>query len=232
MLDSLSKYRKLASYAKPYKSIVIVMIVSVLALTALQVYIPILLGNAVSDIVSRGAMQRVLEISLEIIGIASLAAVFQYGLGYGGQSLGQKIVYDMRNKIFSSIQSQSFSFHDKNETGQLMARATGDVEAIRRFLAFGSAQILGNLVLLVGVVVSLFLLNATLALFVALPLPLIAYLSWRYAETQSPHWKRAREHYGAMNSVLQQNILGMKVVRSFSGEQQEIKKFDNTNLAY
>ncbi len=232
MPDTWTKYRKLASYARPYWITFGLMLVSVILLTALRVYVPLLLGEAVQDIVDLRQVGAILPISLEIIGISAVSAVFQYGLGYGGQSLGQKIIYDMRNKIFSSIQNQSFSFHDRKETGQLMSRATGDVEAVRRLLAFGSAQILGNLVLLAGVVVEIFYLNLQLALIVVLPLPIIVYISWRYSQSQAPHWKRARDHYGAMNSILQQNILGMRVVRSFSAEEQEIKKFHVGNAAY
>ncbi|MHB8700501.1 MAG: ABC transporter ATP-binding protein [Nitrososphaerales archaeon] len=208
------------------------MTLSVLALTILRVYVPVLLGEAVGDIVAGTRITPVLIISFEIIVISSVSAIFQFALGYGGQSLGQKMIYDMRNAIFSKIQSQSFSFHDRNETGELMARATGDVEAVRRFLAFGSAQILGNIFLVIGVVVSIFLINFELALIVAAPLPLIGYISWRYSQTQAPHWKKAREHYGAMNSALQQNILGMKVVRAFSAEREETRKFELTNRAY
>ena len=228
----LSNYRKLARYALPYWRTGVFMVVSVIALTVLRVFIPVLLGQAVGDIVASKQITSVLIISLEIVAISSVSAVFQFALGYGGQALGQKIIYDMRNEIFSKIQSQSFSFHDRNETGELMARATGDVEAIRRFLAFGSAQILGNVFLLVGVVVSLFVINLELAIIVAATLPLIAYISWRYSQTQAPHWKKAREHYGAMNSSLQQNITGMKIVRAFSAEREETRKFELTNKAY
>lgn len=205
---------------------------SVVTLTLLRVYVPILLGQAVGDIVAGEQISTILFISILIILVNAIASVFQFALGYGGQSLGQKIIYDMRNEIFTKIQSQSFSFHDKNETGELMARATGDVEALRRFLAFGSAQILGNVFLIVGAVASLLFINTGLAIIVAAPLPLLAYVSWRYSQTQAPHWKRAREHYGAINSVLQQNITGLKVVRAFSAENEESQKFDMANRAY
>src|SRR5579872_3908520 len=208
------------------------MLVSVVATTVLRVYIPLLLGYAVNVIVGNETLGTVLIISLEIIAVSALSAAFQYGLGYGGQALGQRVIYDLRNKIFVSLQNQSFSFHDRNETGQLMSRATGDVEAVRRLLAFGSSQILGNTFLMVGVIVELFILNFDSGLIVALTMPLVFYISWKYSQLQGPHWKLAREHYGAINSVLQQNITGMKVVRSFSAESGEIAKFDAQNENY
>lgn len=228
----LRNYAKLMRYVRPYWLTALLMVMSVVALTALRVYVPILLGRAVGDIVAGEQIPTIVSISILIILVNAIAALFQFALGYGGQSLGQKIIYDMRNQIFTKIQSQSFSFHDKNETGELMARATGDVEALRRFLAFGSAQILGNVFLIVGAVASLLFINIGLAIIVAAPLPLLAYVSWRFSQTQAPHWKRAREHYGAINSVLQQNITGLKVVRAFSAEKEESRKFDVANGAY
>ena len=231
-MGMFDRYRKLLTLIVKYRALCLVMLASVIATTILRVYVPLLLGNAVNVIVGNESIGTVLLISLEIIGISALSAAFQYGLGYGGQALGQRVIYDLRNQIFVALQNQSFSFHDRNETGQLMSRATGDVEAVRRLLAFGSSQILGNTFLLVGVVVELFFLNLFAGIVVLLTLPVVFYISWKYSQSQAPHWQRAREHYGAINSVLQQNITGMKVVRSFSAEESEISKFDVQNEMY
>jgi ABC-type multidrug transport system fused ATPase/permease subunit len=231
-MGMFDRYAKLLTFIAKYRALCLIMLLSVVATTALRVYIPILLGNAVNIIVGKQTLGTVLTISLEIIAVSALSAAFQYGLGYGGQALGQRVIYDLRNKIFVALQNQSFSFHDRNETGQLMSRATGDVEAVRRLLAFGSSQILGNTFLMVGVVVELFFLNLYSGIIVTLTLPLVFYISWKYSQSQAPHWKLAREHYGTINSVLQQNITGMKVVRSFSAEDSEISKFDVQNEKY
>ena len=208
------------------------MIASALLLTYLRVLVPVLTGGAVSDIVGSNSLSAIVVISLEIIGVSAAAALFQFALGYGGQYLGQRIIYDMRNNIFSAIQGQSFSFHDRNQTGQLMARATGDVEAVRRFLAFGSAQIVGNVFLMVGVVATLFFLNIELALVVCVSLPVLLYISWKFSQSQAPFWRRSREDYGGINSVLQENISGMRVVRAFSAEKSEMARFEEKNKSY
>ncbi|MDG7000934.1 MAG: ABC transporter ATP-binding protein [Nitrososphaerota archaeon] len=227
------KYKKLASYGKKYKRTISLMLACGALLTVLQVAIPFLIGRAVTIILGSGnPTQQVLVISLEIVGLSAASSLFQFGLGYGGQYLGQRVIYDMRNRIFAAIQGQSFSFHDKNQTGQLMARATGDVEAVRRFLAFGSAQLLGQVLLMAGVLIGLWLLNIELALIVTLALPILIYVSWRFSQTQAPFWKRARLNYGNINTVLQENITGMKIVRAFSAEQKEIDKFNKVNTEY
>lgn len=226
------KYFKLLAYGRKYWQIGCLMIGSAVALTVLRVLIPLLTGSAVTDILASSSISSVLMISLEIIGVSAVAALFQFALGYGGQYLGQKIIYDMRNRIFFAIQAQSFSFHDRNQTGQLMARATGDVEAVRRFLAFGSAQMIGNLLLMAGVVITIFFLSIELVLVVIVCLPVLIIISWKFSQTQAPFWKRSRQNYGEINSALQENISGMKIVRAFSTEDEEIAKFETKNSAY
>ncbi len=226
------KYFKLAEYGKKYKRTITLMLTCGIILTGLQVAIPFLIGDAVNIIGTKSSFYGVVVISIEIVSLSALSSVFQFGLGYGGQYLGQKIIYDMRNRIFVSIQGQSFSFHDKNQTGQLMARATGDVEATRRFLAFGLPQLLGQVLLMMGVIVALYFLNLQFALIVSLALPVLVYISWRFSQTQAPFWQRARLNYGEINTVLQENITGMKIVRAFSAEQHEIAKFSEKNEEY
>jgi ABC-type multidrug transport system fused ATPase/permease subunit len=228
----LEKYRKLAEYGKKYRRTVALMLTCGVILTSLQVFVPFLIGDAVSVISSSRSLANVLTISLEIVGISALSSVFQFGLGYGGQYLGQKIIYDMRNRIFATIQGQSFSFHDSNQTGQLMARATGDVEAVRRFLAFGFPQLLGQILLMIGVPIALFFLNVDFGLIVAVALPVLVYISWRFSQTQAPFWAKARLNYGEINAVLQENITGMKIVRAFSAEDHEIERFQEKNTEY
>jgi ABC-type multidrug transport system fused ATPase/permease subunit len=228
----LENYLRLASYGKKYWPTVTLMVASVVFLTLFRVLVPVLTGDAVTEILGSNSLQRVLVIALEIVGVSALASVCQFALGYGGQYLGQKIIYDMRNKIFKTIQGQSFSFHDRNQTGQLMARATGDVEAVRRFLSFGSAQLLGNIFLMAGVLITIVFLSVELTIIVAVILPILLYISWKFSQTQAPFWKRSRQDYGEINAVLQENISGMRIVRSFSTEQKEIKKFEEKNDAY
>ncbi len=228
-----TKYHKLIEYGNKYKRTIALMLASGAILTALQVEIPILIGNAVGIILSsKSVIDSIVLISLEIIALSAASAVFQFSLGYGGQYLGQKVIYDMRNKLFVSIQGQSFSFHDKNQTGQLMARATGDVEAVRRFVAFGFPQILGQMLLMVGVVVAFWFVNVEFAIIVTLILPVLLYIGWRFSQTQAPFWRKARLNYGNINTVLQENITGMRIVRAFSAEDEEKKKFNAVNAEY
>ena len=228
----LEKYLKLWKFVRRHWAIAAIMLVSVVALTGLRVAVPFLTGEAINDIVARQPISAVLTLAVEIVFVSAASAAFSFGLGYGGQAMGQKIVYDMRNAIFTGIQSQSFSFHDRNETGQLMSRATGDVEAVRRFVAFGSGQLLSNIFLIGGVLVSLVYLNLYFAAIVSVVFPVVLFLSWRFSLTQGPFWTLTRKNYGAMNAVLQQSVAGARIVRSFSAEDSEMARFGAANQAY
>ncbi|MDG6988874.1 MAG: ABC transporter ATP-binding protein [Nitrososphaerota archaeon] len=231
-LRLLDRYLRLFGLMRKHWPIAAVTFVSVTALTGFRVLVPFLTGGAVNDIVSGSPISSISKIAVEVVAVSAASAAFSFGLSYGGQALGQKMIYDLRNMIFTSIQSQSFSFHDRNETGQLMSRATGDVEAVRRFVAFGWGQLLSNVFLVGGVVVSLVYLNLYLASVVAVVFPLILLLSWRFSRTQGPFWRLTRKNYGAMNTVLQQNVAGARIVRSFSAEESEVSRFATTNQAY
>ena len=208
----LEKYLRLLVYVKRHWQIATVMGVCVTALTGFRVLVPFLTGAAVNDIVAKSPVSSVAYLAVEIVAVSAASAAFSFGLSYGGQALGQKLIYDIRNTIFTSIQSQSFSFYDRNETGQLMSRATGDVEAVRRFVAFGLGQLLSNTFLVGGVILSLFYLNLYLAAIVTVVFPVILFLSWKFSQTQGPFWRLTRRNYGAMNSVLQQNVTGARIV--------------------
>ena len=226
------RYLRLFAMVKRHWPIAALMVVCVTALTGLRVLVPFLTGQAINDIVAKSSVALVLYLAADIVLVSSVAAAFSFGLSYGGQALGQKLVYDMRNTIFTSIQSQSFSFHDRNETGQLMSRATGDVEAVRRFVAFGWGQLLSNVFLVGGVIVSLFFLNLYLSVIVSVVFPAVLYLSWRFSQSQGTFWRQTRMNYGAMNAVLQQNVAGARIVRSFTAEGAERERFAATNQAY
>ena len=226
------KYARLFALVKRHWPIAAVMVACVTALTGFRVLVPFLTGEAVNDILAKSPVSSVLQLSVEIVAVSAISAGFSFGLSYGGQALGQKLIYDIRNTIFTSIQHQSFSFHDRNETGQLMSRATGDVEAVRRFVAFGWGQLLSNAFLVGVVIVALFFLNLYLAAIVSVVFPVILLLSWRFSQTQGPFWRLTRKNYGAMNSVLQQNVAGARIVRSFTAEDGEISRFAAANQAY
>ena len=184
------------------------------------------------DITSRASLGTILIYSLAIIGVTAISGVGQFTYSYLTQTTGNKVIYDIRQDLFRSMQSKSFSFYDKNQVGDLIARATGDVEAVRRFVTQSMGQLLFTAALLVGVVIELVELNPLLLLPGIGLMPLVVLTGYLFDRQQSPNWKQVRDQYAVMNTVIEENLTGMRVVRAFTREDYEVEKFDAINRKY
>jgi ATP-binding cassette subfamily B protein len=166
-----------------------------------------------------------------ILALYALRGAFSYGQNYMSEYLSQHVAYDLRNDLYNRIQSLSFAFHDKSQTGQLMSRVTSDVETSRQFLS-GS---LLNLVVTFGgfffVAVIVVSLSWQLALITAVAFPPLVLISTSTAKKLRPIWLTVQQQEGAYAAVLQETIAGMRVVQAFSAEDQEFENFQRANWA-
>jgi ATP-binding cassette subfamily B multidrug efflux pump len=163
---------------------------------------------------------------LIIVLFAVVRGFFAFQQSYNGERLSQSVAFDMRNDIFAKIQRLSFSYHDKNQTGQLMVRATDDVEKVRLFIGQGLLLALQSVVLLVGtlIIISLSNLQLTLAILPILPIALILFLV--FGSITQPLFVQVQIRLSKLNTILQENLAGIKVVKAFAREPSEQKKFD------
>jgi ATP-binding cassette, subfamily B, multidrug efflux pump len=136
------------------------------------------------------------------------------------------VAFDLRNALFSKIQRLSFSYHDRNQTGQLMVRATDDVEKLRTFLGQGLLIALQAVVLLTGALTLLVLTNWTLTLAVLPILPIALVLFMLFGAIAQPLFGKVQRKLAALNTVLQENLAGIKVVKAFAQERVAIQTFD------
>ncbi|MGE5223802.1 MAG: ABC transporter ATP-binding protein, partial [Omnitrophica WOR_2 bacterium] len=137
----------------------------------------------------------------------------------------QSVAFDLRNELFAKIQSLSFSYHDRNQTGQLMIRATDDVEKVRLFIGQGLLMAVGALILLTGTLLILFTTNASLTLIVLPILPVALILFLIFGAVAQPLFTRVQVRLSALNTILQENMAGIKVVKAFTREKSEEAKF-------
>jgi ATP-binding cassette subfamily B multidrug efflux pump len=172
---------------------------------------------------------RTLVIAGIIIVLFAVArGLFSFAQTYLSQVLSHNIAFDLRNDLFSKIQRLSFSYHDRNRTGQLMIRATDDVERLRLFLGQGLLLALQSLLLLVGALVILFATNRRLTLIILpiLPIALVVFLV--FGRLAQPLFAEAQKRLSRVNTVLQENLAGLKVVKSFAREAHEQARFDDS----
>jgi ATP-binding cassette, subfamily B, multidrug efflux pump len=173
----------------------------------------------------QNAEPLLISAGLLILGFAVMRALFAFSQTYNSERLSQSVAFDFRNELYAKIQRLSFSYHDRNQTGQLMIRATDDVEKLRLFIGQGLLMTLQSLVLLVGALVLLFFTNAKLALVILPILPVAAVVFMVFGSITQPMFTRVQIRLSKLNTVLQENLAGMKVIKAFVREPQQQRRF-------
>ena len=171
------------------------------------------------------APQLLIRALVAILIFSILRGVFGFLQAYWAEKNSQAVAYDLRNDLYSKIQTLSFSYHDKNQTGQLMIRATDDVEKVRLFIGQGLLQLIGAFILLTGTIIILFSTNAALAWSVMPILPIALVLFVIFAGASRPMFALVQQKLSALNTVLQENLAGIKVIKAFTRERQQQDKF-------
>ncbi len=160
-----------------------------------------------------------------IVGFALLRGLFSFLQAFWAEKNSQSVAYDLRNDLYAKIQQLSFAYHDKNQTGQLMIRATDDVEKVRLFIGQGLLQLVGAVILLSGTVIILFSSNVALA-WTAMPiLPIAIVMFGVFSSLAQPMFKKVQQKLSTLNTVLQENLAGIKVIKSFTREKEQQVKF-------
>jgi ATP-binding cassette subfamily B protein len=164
--------------------------------------------------------------ALLIVAFAIMRGLFSFVQTYMAERASQGLAFDFRNEIFTKIQRLSFSYYDRNQTGQLMIRATDDVEKLRLFIAQGLVLTAQAFILLIATLVILFLTNWQLTLVVLPILPFALVLFMIFGALSQPLFVQVQAKLSALNTILQENLAGMKVVKAFAREPYEQKRFD------
>jgi ATP-binding cassette subfamily B multidrug efflux pump len=165
---------------------------------------------------------------LLILAFAVARGLFAFAQGYMSEKLSQSVAFDVRNELYARIQRLSFSYHDRNQTGQLMIRATDDVEKLRMFIGQGLLMTLQALVILITSLIILFVTNTQLMLTILPVLPVAFVLFMVFGRVAQPLFTRVQVKLSRLNTILQENLAGIKVVKAFAREPQEQARFDES----
>ncbi len=211
--------------------------VSALAAIGFSLALPWLFGNAIDLMVVQdpetGRFLRAdfTVAALVFFGVGILAVSLSRGFcdfarTYTTESLSQKVSFDCRNLLYDKLQNVSFAFHDKEHTGDLMSRATADVEAMRRFVNMGMIRSLDVVVRIIAIPFILIFLNWELALVSMIFVPAIVVRSSIVMRALRRKWLHVQEVMGESVTVLQENLAGMHVVKAFASENFERRKYN------
>lgn len=199
---------------------------------ALALVTPYLSGQIVSQVIEGGMYDRLWWMVALLIGATVLRGLLRAAYLMVFESTSQNIVYDMRDFMYRCFLQKDFAFYNRNRTGDLMSRQTGDIEGIRRFLAYTMYATFENVLLFVVALCMIFTENVQLALCMLLVLPFTAATTVVQFKLVHPVFQRSRDSFSSLNSFAQENISGNRVVKAFAKEDYEREKFDKENKGY
>jgi ATP-binding cassette subfamily B multidrug efflux pump len=175
---------------------------------------------------SRGAETALITTGMLIVAFAAMRAFFAFSQNYMSERVSQSVAFDFRNELFAKVQRLSFSYHDRNQTGQLMIRATDDVEKVRMFIGQGLLMTAQAVILLVSSLIILLLTNFQLMLVILPILPLAFGIFFLFGRLAQPMFMQVQIRLSRLNTILQENLAGIKVVKAFVREPEEQARFD------
>lgn len=200
--------------------------------TALGLIYPNLLRYLIDDVILKDQYEKVPALSLLVIAVVSVKGLFQYGSGFLGSRLGNRVAYNLRNALYEKLQSLSFPYYDKARTGDLMSRLTQDLEALRNFIGFGFSHIVNVVVMIIFGSAMMLSMNWQLTLITLVTMPFLVLTAIKFEGKIHPAFRSIRKSMGAMTTAAQENITGVRTVKSFAREPHEIAKFSKTSEEY
>ena len=221
--------RRLAAYLSPYPLLIVLLFVTMIIGIAGELVMPRILGLLVDRGLGMRSMSGVMLYTGLLVAVAVGRASIHYGQGYVRERMGQEVIRSLRDDLYRRLQRLSFTYYTVNNTGDLMSRLTGDVMSVLEFFGFGLGEMLGSSLMFAGTVTMLLLADWRLALMVMAPVPVLMFFAFRFSGIVGPLWEKIRERVGQLSTTLQENISGVRVVKSFSREEHEIGKFSSSN---
>lgn len=228
---------RLIPYLKPYKGRISLAWISMLLAASFVMISPLLIRFAIDFGLDpqrddagmltglQGNEKLLILGALAIVVFAIGRGLASFGQQYLGETVGQNVAYDIRNKIYDNLQRLSYAYHDKVQTGQIMSRATQDVENIRMFINMGALRFAFIMLMLVISVVGMFIINWQLALVSIISLPILAWRSIVTSRRLRPIWQQIQENQAEVTQVAEEGLTGIRVVKAFSREPFESEKF-------
>ncbi len=217
------------SFLKKYRGLMIVGILLTTAVSVLSVVNPYISGQIVDQVISGGKYYKLMPFIACLIGVTIVMGVLRFLFQVAVETASQGVLYDMRDKVYRKLLEEDFAFYNKKRTGDLMSRQTGDMDAIRHFVAYVVYMVYQSVLMFVFALLMIFTVNTKLALAMLVVLPFTAFATYRQTKEVRPAFKRNRDCFSSLNAFVQENVSGNRVVKAFAKEDFEIEKFNKEN---
>lgn len=225
-------YRRLLHYLRPYTRQVTLAYISMLFASLINLFVPQIIKNAIDNGLAAGKASALWMASGFILVIALIRGLAGFAQRFYGEWLSHRVSYDLRNDFYNSVQHLPFAFHDRSHTGDMMSRATSDIQETQEFVGIGLMDLTAVLMLLIGVIVAMLLESIRLSLLALLPIPILIFATIRFGAVVRPMFKSIQEQMGTLSSTMQESMTGIRVVKAFAREPYELQKFDEQNTEW
>lgn len=223
---------ELLSRLKPYRWMVLAGIFCTAGTAAADLAVPRLTQRAIDMGITPGRLDIVISSALGMVGMAAIHALLSALTGVLAARASQGLAFDLRNELFGTIQRLSYANLDRHQTGQLMTRVSSDVDMVRLFVSMGMRMLTRAPLMILGSLVLIYLTSPRLAVLMLVLLPLSLLVIAVFAGKARPLFKRVQEKLAALNTVLQENLAGVRVVKAFVRETFEVQRFAQRNQDY
>lgn len=220
------------SFLKKYRLKLVLGLVLVTITCGLTIINPYISGILVDDVVKGGQITLLPKLVIVLILTTVTRSILKYWFLTIFEGTSQKMLFNMRDYVYRRFLEEDFSFYNKNRTGDLMSRQTGDMDAIRHFVAYSVYAIFENVLLLIIALVMIFTVEWRLAICMITVIPITALLTLNQLKAIKPAFQNIRMQFSNLNTFVQENISGNRVVKAFAKEDLEIEKFNEQNDNY
>ena len=218
-----------AVFLKPYLRVTLLTLLTLLALTGINLVIPRILQSVIDDGLSGGNASSLAQSSILLLGLGLASALLGLGHRYGSEWIAAHVGYDLRNRMYDHIQYLPFTYHDHAQSGQLISRGIEDVRAIERFAGSSIAELVRFVLLTMGILVVMLSVSPRLAVVALLPMIPLVMMTTVFGARVGKLFFAVDAAVGEVSNLLQENVTGIQVVRAFAREQFEVSRFDAAN---
>lgn len=201
-------------------------------ISALAIINPYISGSIVDDVINGGNLELLPKLIILMLAVTLVRGTLRFFYQLVFEKCSQGMLYDMRDAIYRKLLHEDFTFYNKKRTGDLMSRQTGDLDAVRHFVAYVIYALFENGLLLIFALSMIFTISWKLALCMLAVLPFTAINTYFQSKDVKPAFWNIRQHFSSLNAFVQENVSGNRVVKAFAKEDFEIEKFTRENDAY
>jgi len=223
---------RFARYAAPYRTAIITVLITIPLVAACRLAQPWIIKQAIDDHITTGRLAGLGGIALAFLGVLLSESLFSFLQVYLLQSVGQRVMADMRQELYHHVMRLPVSWFDRVPTGSAVTRLTSDVEVLGEMFASGIITIVGDVMLLVGIISVMLWMNLKLSLVTFSILPLLLYVAWAFRRRMRKSFREVRARLGHLNAFLAECIGGVGIIQAFGRERDEERRFSDLNASY